>query len=121
MNTLSDKMNLGKITLHTRLHSGIYESQGGGLDRVINEWNLGPLNLLKAIKSLYDERQSNLLGYGNIGCGYSWLEINGNRFDENDLIDEIQFEEFIRLDKDFYRAPLGKMEIAKKFIAHLVA
>lgn len=105
-----------KITLHTRLNSGIYKSCGGGEDRIVGTWNCGPANLLKALDALHEERQSNIRGYGNIGCGRSWLEIDGEFFDADQLVDEIQSEQFIREDKDFYRAPLSKIQIAKKYI-----
>lgn len=54
-NLKGDEMK--KITLHTRLNSGIYESHGGGQDRIIESWNIGPMNLLKALDSLHEERQ----------------------------------------------------------------
>jgi len=105
-----------QITLHTRLNSGIYESHGGGQDVTVRNWNCGPANLLKALDALYEERQSNIRGYGNIGCGSSWLEIDGEFFDATALNYEIQFEQYIRDDKDFHRAPLSKIQIAKKYI-----
>ncbi|MHB1441081.1 MAG: hypothetical protein ACYCSO_10165 [Cuniculiplasma sp.] len=75
-----------QITLHTRLNSGIYKSHGGGQDVTVSNWNCGPANLLKALDSLYEERQSNIRGYGNIGCGSSWLEIDGEYFERPRLM-----------------------------------
>lgn len=106
-----------KITLHTRLNDGIHKSDGGGQDRIIQIWNLGPLNMLKAIGALHRERKSNKRGYGNIGCGRSWIEIDGQVFDETELHDEIQLEQFIREDGDYFRSPVSKMQIAKKYIS----
>lgn len=105
-----------KITLHTRPHSSIYKSHGGGEDRIVDTWNCGTANLLKAIDALHEVRRTNILGYGNVGCGRSWLEIDGEFFDETELNDEIQFEQYIREDKDFYRAPISKIQIAKKYL-----
>ena len=105
-----------QITLHTRLNSGIYKSHGGGQDVTVRNWNCGPANLLKALDALYEKLQSNIRGYGNIGCGSSWIEIDGEFFDATALNDEIQFEQYIRDDKNFYRAPLSKIQIAKKYI-----
>ena len=62
-----------KIQIKTRLHDGIYRSQGGGQTRVVAEWNYGPRNLVKALRFLWRERRDNARYYGNIGCGHSWL------------------------------------------------
>ena len=105
-----------QITLHTQLNSGIYKSCGGGQNVIVSSWNCGPANLLKALNALHEERQSNVRGYGNIGCGKSWLEIDGAFFDATALNDEVQYEQYIREDKNFHRAPLSKIEIAKKHI-----
>lgn len=105
-----------QITLHTRLDSGIYKSHGGGRDIIVNKWNCGPANLLKAIEALYAERESNVRSYGNIGCGNSWLEIDGKFFDETALSDEIEFEQYIRAPRRSYRAPISKIQIAKQYL-----
>ena len=73
------------ITIHTRLDDGIYASSGGGKDIVHYEWTTGPRNLMSAIAVLTEHRQSMTLGYGNIGCGGSWLEIDGEHIDHIDL------------------------------------
>lgn len=104
-----------KITLHTRLNDGIYKSQGGGQDIIVSSWICGPLNLLKALAALHAERQSNIRGYGNIGCGASWLEIDGEFLDATAINDEIEFEQVVRDNKNS-RAPLSKIQIAKKYM-----
>ena len=75
------------ITIHTRLHEGIYRSSGGGQDRVVASFATGPRNLLKGISTLAEERASNVRGFGNIGCGKTWLEIDGVAVDGFDLDD----------------------------------
>lgn len=111
-----------KITLHTRLDEGIYASAGGGVDRIVTEWKRGPLNLLKAIAALHKERQANKNKFGTVGCGGSWLELDGERMD-NSLIEKIEFEvqlnNLIRADKDKgypHRTPLSKVALAKKYL-----
>ena len=105
-----------QITLHTRLNSSIYESHGGGQDVIVDTWNIGPANLLKAVDALREKIRSNIRGYGNIGCGRSWLEIDGESFDPFELNTELQYEQYIRADKYARRAPLGRIQVAKKYI-----
>ena len=73
------------ITLHTRLNSAIYQSEGGGQDRIIQSWALGPRNLRAAVIALEQERADSCRAYGNVGCGYSWLEIGGIRVQAHNL------------------------------------
>lgn len=73
------------ITIKTHLDSGIYKSCGGGETRSHYEFSTGPRNLLKAINTLYEHRKSMERGYGNIGCGSSWLEIDGKIIHRYDL------------------------------------
>jgi hypothetical protein len=67
------------IELKRRLHPGI---EGGGYTATIKTWATGPRNLLRAVEALYDLREESRRGYGNIGCGASWLEIEGVRLSE---------------------------------------
>lgn len=73
-----------KIILKTRLHDGIYASCGGGEVRVHGTWNIGPRNLLKAVKELQRHASHMKECYGGIGAGHSWLEYDnepiGNNF-----------------------------------------
>ena len=76
------------IIIKTRLNAGIYKSCGGGETRVHHEWATGPRNLIKAIQKLEEHRKEMRDGYGNIGCGSSWMEIDGVEVDQFDL-DEV--------------------------------
>lgn len=84
------------ITIKTRLNSGIYQSSGGGETRTHYEFTTGPRNLLKAIRILGRHRKAMQNSYGNIGCGQSWLEIDGQNIHPYDL-DEVE-----RNDAEFY-------------------
>ncbi|MEB8474250.1 hypothetical protein [Acidithiobacillus ferriphilus] len=75
------------ITIKTHLNSGIYESSGGGETRTHYAFATGPRNLLKAIILLGEHRSDMERSYGNIGCGSSWLEIDGQRIHQFDLQD----------------------------------
>lgn len=75
------------ITIKTKLAAGIYKSDGGGEVRTHYEFSTGPRNLMKAIDALYEHRSSMERGYGNIGCGRSWLEIDGVEIGNFDLDD----------------------------------
>lgn len=75
------------ITIKTKLASGIYKSEGGGEVRTRYEFTTGPRNLMKAIETLYEHRKSMERSYGNIGCGRSWLEIEGVEIRTFDLDD----------------------------------
>ena len=73
------------ITIHTRLDARIYARDGGGQDRIRYTWAVGPLNLLHAAEKLPEHRAGMVQGYGNIGCGGSWLQIGDQRIDDADL------------------------------------
>lgn len=75
------------ITIKTHLNSGIYKSSGGGEIRTHYEFTTGPRNLLKAIEQLGLHRSEMIRSYGNIGCGRSWLEIDGQAIHSYDLDD----------------------------------
>lgn len=70
------------ITINTRLHDGIYKSSGGGETRIVAEYPTEPKRLLQAIIEIDRRRRSNIRSYGNIGCGSTWLEIDGVRIPE---------------------------------------
>lgn len=66
-----------KITIVTRLHRGVSDENAG---IALEAWEMhesGPLDLLVAVETLIKERKSNVLSWGNIGCGHSWIEIDG--------------------------------------------
>jgi len=73
------------ITIKTHLDKGIYKSCGGGETRTHYEFTTGPRNLLKAIEQLRKHRSDMERSYGNIGCGSSWLEIDGQEIHSYDL------------------------------------
>ena len=79
------------IVINTKLDAGIYESHGGGRTIAHHIFTTGPRNLIKAIKTLGEHRRDMIASYGNIGCGSSWLEIDGRRTDQYDL-DEVIME-----------------------------
>lgn len=77
------------IQIKTRLHSGIYKSNGGGETRVVQEYTYGPRNLVKAYRALLHIREENKRNYGNIGCGHSWMATSdGRTLDSMLVIDE---------------------------------
>lgn len=80
-------MTARTIELHTRLDDGIYASQGGGENRVVRTWSVGPRNLLAAARELRAVRKANAQSYGNIGAGSSWLEVAGRVVDQHELDD----------------------------------
>jgi len=69
------------ITLHTKLNSGIYADCGGGEDVVHGEWTLGPRNLLKAVDALNERCRQARESYGDIGAGWSWLQVGADVLD----------------------------------------
>jgi hypothetical protein len=73
------------ITIKTHLNNGIYKSSGGGETRTHYEFTNGPRNLLKAIEQLGEHRTYMERCYGRIGCGRSWLEIDGQAIHPYDL------------------------------------
>lgn len=65
------------IEIKQRLHDGIYKSSGGGETLTVQQYKIGPLNLLKAIREEAELAESNSRSYGSVGCGETWIEING--------------------------------------------
>lgn len=79
------------IAIKTYLHAGIYKSCGGGETTTHYEWaTTGPRNLLAAIARLYEHSASMTRNYGNIGHAGSWIEIDGVKIHEFDLVDVLQ-------------------------------
>lgn len=75
------------ITIKTTLDRGIHQSQGGGETRVVSQRKATPRGLLNAIAELHRVRSENKQNFGNIGCGITWMEIDGERIDDYDLDD----------------------------------
>ena len=75
------------ITIKTKLNDGIYASQGGGKIVTHHEFTAGPRNLVKAIETLHAHREEMKRGFGNIGRGHSWMEIDGKEVDQYEMED----------------------------------
>ena len=73
------------ITIKTRLDAGIYASEGGGETRTVATYATGPRNLLRAIARRDEIAAANVRSYGNIGCGKTWIEIDGKPIDQDAL------------------------------------
>ncbi len=78
---------MNTITIKTKLDDGIYASHGGGQIKTHYEFTAGPRNLVKAIETLHEHREEMKRGFGNIGCGHSWMEINGKQVNLYDMED----------------------------------
>lgn len=65
------------IKIKTHLDAGIYASCGGGETRTHYRYTTGPRNLLRAVRTLQEHRAAMIRSYGNVGCGGTWLEIDG--------------------------------------------
>lgn len=76
---------MNKIVLVTKLSDSVYKSAGGGQRQEVCGWNIGPRNLIQAVKWLREELRDNRRAFGNIGMGSSWLEINGQHFSASDF------------------------------------
>jgi hypothetical protein len=75
------------IKIMTRLDDGIYASQGGGEVRERYHWNkTSGRNLLLAVRKLYEHRGEMATSYGSIGCGCSWIEIDGRKVKERSML-----------------------------------
>lgn len=75
-----------KIVIIQKLHEGIYKRHGGGERREIRAYKTGPRNLLAAAEFLTQARQAARESFGNIGGGSTWMEINGERIDDLELM-----------------------------------
>ncbi|SIR39618.1 hypothetical protein SAMN05880558_11313 [Aeromonas sp. RU39B] len=73
------------IKIITRLDSGI-ASIHAGENHTRYEWATGPRNLVKAMTLLPDHRRHMMDAYGNIGCGGSWIEVDGVRLSTDDMM-----------------------------------
>ena len=64
-----------KITVKT--------AQLGGISRVVNEFTFSAGNMVKAWYCRENTQKKNVTNYGNIGCGKTWIEIDGTIIDPN--------------------------------------
>ena len=73
------------ITLYTRLDDRIHRSCGRGQTVVVRRWpRTTPRNLLAAVRAWQRELQWNVEGYGDVGAGRSWLDVNGVAISERE-------------------------------------
>lgn len=105
------------ITIKTHLDAGIYRSSGGGETRTHYSYNTGPRNLLAAIDQLHEHRREMEQGFGNIGCGRSWLEIDGVEISRYDL-EAVRRDDSAERDKSDLRywRVLSRTEKARRLI-----
>jgi hypothetical protein len=68
------------IEIKTMLHEGI---TFGGKTFTEVEYSTGPRNLLKAVERLRRIREENIRAYGNLGCGCTWIEIDGVKLESS--------------------------------------
>lgn len=109
------------ITIKTHLDAGIYKSSGGGETCTHYEYAVGPRNLLAAIVQLRNHRSSTKQGYGNIGCGQTWLEIDEVEISHFDL-DDVERDESKEKRDPYYTLPvLSRTEKARRLIARVKA
>ena len=73
-----------KIEVVTRLDDGIYASDGGGQRRVVATYPRTPRGLMLAVDRADRERQENIRGYGNIGCGWTSIRIGSSWLDRDE-------------------------------------
>lgn len=105
------------ITVMTKLHNGIYKSHGGGVAAAVHTYSNGPRNLLSAIRALDEEIESNKKSYGGIGCGRSWLEIDGKQIHVYDL-EEIMKDDEEVYGKD-YRGAKSRTQKARELLSEV--
>ncbi len=84
------------IVIKTKLDDGIYASCGGGRVKTHYTWKTaGPRNLLAACRKLKSHIRQMIISFGNMGCGSSWIEINGIVMDRH-VVDDIIIANDIR-------------------------
>jgi hypothetical protein len=101
------------ISIITRLHTGI-SGHADGEPFVEHTYSCGPRNLLRAINDLGETRRNNRQGYGNMGCGSTWIAINGTPIRDEEL-SELEYETEV--------SELGRItrtEWARNFIASVL-
>lgn len=74
-----------KILIKTRFAEGI--AAVGGTTVSYYTWNIGPINLHRAIKMLPTHSREMELAYGNHGHAGSWIEVAGVRMSQSDISD----------------------------------
>lgn len=65
-----------RIQIVTRLDSAISRSAGGGRALTLKKtYASGPRGFRDAMRRLSREMAENVVAYGNVGCGQSWLQV----------------------------------------------
>ena len=87
-------MKTEKITIKTRLNSGISLRPGQLQVETCHEFNVGPKNLLGAIKTLTAHSAQMVVIYGGIGHAGSWIEINGVEITQDEILEFLMCDGF---------------------------
>jgi hypothetical protein len=78
------KMIKGKtITVKTFQNSGI----SGAIEKTVREFSFSSGNIVRAVNYRNRTHISNIANYGNIGCGSTWIEIDGVRVDHDFFVE----------------------------------
>lgn len=94
------------IKIVTKLNEGIAD-KFAGVQRVHHEFSTGPRNLLKAVETLITHRKKMENCHGNIGCGSSWIIIDGVSVDEHIINDYFFMLDFSNMTKAEYAQQFG--------------
>lgn len=97
-----------QITIMTALDNRLNGVDG---PTVQHKWSAGPRNLLRALKMLDSHKKHMEDCYGNVGCGTSWIEVNGYRLNESDMFDFAMCCDYQNLH------PINKTQWCQRFLA----
>jgi hypothetical protein len=78
-------MQMPQIFVKQKLDPGIYKSYGGGQEKTVKVFKFSPRNLRMASNLVYTTHCDNIKVFGNIGCGYTWLEVDGEPITEDEV------------------------------------
>ena len=67
---------MAAIEIKTRLHDGV---TGGGVTHTFGYRIVSARTLLRAAREAREIHASNYRSFGNLGCGRTWIEVNGVR------------------------------------------
>jgi len=72
------------VTVHTHRDERIYASAGGGQDRVVATFPRSQGGLIRAAHECRRLRRQEQAGFGTIGAGVQYVEIDGERLHRTD-------------------------------------
>jgi len=72
-----------KITVKTFQNNGI----SGASEKTVNEFSFSAGNIVRAVNCRSYTHKSNVTNFGNIGCGKTWIEIDGIAVDHDFFIE----------------------------------